>query len=141
PVTTATTVPGVRDSSSAAVLIAQTTGRIAAKDRATLAASIRAGAGLRYSGTSRGATISSTTMTGTLIRNPDPHQRAPSSTPPTTGPSAIPTATLAVQIPIARVRSVGSVNRVRISASVEGISVAPPTPIRDRAAMSTSGVG
>lgn len=128
-------------SSSAAVLIAHTIGRIAANDRATLTRSSRVDAGLRYSGTSSGAATSSATMIGTLMRNTDPHQNTSSSSPPTIGPSAIPPDRLAVQMPMALVRSAGSVNILRISDSVEGISVAPPIPMSARAAISTSGVG
>lgn len=80
-------------------------------------------------------------MTGTLMRNTDPHQKASSSRPPMIGPSAMPPDRLAVQMPIARVRSAGSVNMLRINESVEGMSVAPPIPIRARAAMRTSEVG
>ena len=141
PTARATSTAGVSASSSAAVLTAQTTGRIAAKDPSTLSRSRPATRRLRYSGTRRGASSTSTTITGTFTRNTEPHQKYSSSSPPTIGPSAIPPETLAVQIPIARVRSAGSGNRCRISDSVDGIRVAPPIPISARAPMSTAALG
>jgi hypothetical protein len=53
---------------------------------------------------------------------------------------ATPSDRLVTQTPIAIVRCRGSSNIVRISDSVEGISVAPATPSRARAAMSIPGL-
>lgn len=81
------------------------------------------------------------TMTGTLMRNTEPHQKCSSSHPPTSGPSAAPPVAPADQIAIARVRWRASRNMPRMSDRVEGMRVAPATPSRARAAISTSGEG
>ena len=60
--------------------------------------SSRPGSGSRYSGSSRGPTTSSSTITGTASRNTEPHQKLSSSTPPTSGPIAAPTEKLVIQI-------------------------------------------
>src|SRR6266550_3294853 len=54
---------------------------------------------------------------------------ASSSQPPTIGPSAIATPVIAPHSPIARARSPRSVNTFEISESVEGNTIAAPTPI------------
>ncbi len=95
----------------------------------------------RDSGRSTGPRISNSTMTGTLIRKTEPHQKASSSSPPTIGPAARPPVNAAVHTPTATRRWVSSRNIVRSSASVEGARVAPPTPSSARAAMSVSAVG
>jgi hypothetical protein len=75
-----------------------------------------------------------------LIRNTEPHQKCSSRNPPSTGPSEIPPIITALQNAIAFDRWAGSWNRFRISASVDGISVAPPMPRTARAAISCSGL-
>ena len=88
----------------------------------------------RDSGSNAGARARSASITGTLTRNTEPHQACSSSTPPTTGPSAAPAANPVAQIASARRRWSRSANSVRSSARVEGISIAPKTPSRARAA-------
>jgi hypothetical protein len=51
---------------------------------------------------------------------------------------APPAEKLAIQMPMATVRSCGSRNMLRISESVDGASVAPATPSKARAAISTA---
>ena len=75
-------------------------------------------------------------MTGTFSRNTEPHQNSSSSAPPRSGPAAAPADRLAAHTPMAVRRWPGSANMVRISDRVEGISVAPATPSRARAAIS-----
>src|SRR5215469_12453425 len=73
--------------------------------------------------------------TGTLTRNTEPHQNRWSSHPPAIGPMAIPMPDTPAQMPIALPRSPGSRNvLVRID-RVDGMMIAPPTPISDRVAM------
>jgi hypothetical protein len=90
----------------------------------------------RNSGSSRGPSTSSNSVTGSAGRKTDPHQNCVSSAPPATGPIRPPREKLAVQMPIATVRRRRSVNMVRIRASVEGISEAPARPISRRAPIS-----
>ena len=59
-----------------------------------------------------------------------------SSQPPTIGPSAIATPVIAPHKPIARARSPRSVNTLVSSDSVDGNTIAAPTPITARAAIS-----
>jgi hypothetical protein len=96
--------------------------------------------GSRYSGSRRGPTISSTTITGTLSRNTDPHQNISSITPPTSGPITPPSEKLVIQTPIAVVRCRGSRNMLRISDSVDGAMVAPATPSSARVTINISRV-
>ena len=63
-----------------------------------------------------------------------------SSQPPTIGPSAIAAPVIAPHMPIARARSPRSVNTFVISDSVEGNTIAAPTPITARAAISWPGL-
>ncbi len=65
---------------------------------------------------------------------------ASSSQPPTIGPSAIAAPVIAPHRPIARARSPRSVNTFVISDSVEGNTIAAPTPITARAAISAAGL-
>ncbi|GAA3136210.1 hypothetical protein GCM10020001_068500 [Nonomuraea salmonea] len=112
-----------------------------ANDRPTLSRSSRPACGLRDSGSTSQPPTSTTAMTGTLIRNTEPHQKWSSSRPPTTGPIAKPAALMPLQMPIAAVRSPGSVNTFLMMDSVDGMMVAPATPSSARAAISSSGVG
>ncbi len=97
-------------------------------DRATLGRSHGPGCGLRCSGSSTMPPTSRTSITGTLIRKTEPHQKCSSSTPPTTGPSAAPAENADAQMPTAMLRSRWSGNSPRISARVAGAKVAPATP-------------
>lgn len=96
------------------------------------------GDGSRDSGSRNGATSRKTAMTGTFIRNTEPHQNRSSRIPPTTGPRAAPPENAMAHTAMAVRRSARSGKIVRISPSVEGIRVAPPTPSSARAAMSIS---
>jgi hypothetical protein len=58
---------------SAIRLIPEITARAATRDNAALIGSRRPGFGSRYSGRSRGPTASNSSMTGTLMRNTEPH--------------------------------------------------------------------
>ena len=77
-------------------------------------------------------------MTGTPIRNAEPHQKWLSRNPPSSGPRAPPTAKQVIQTLMATVRCAASWNMLRISDSVEGISVAPAIPSSARVATSIS---
>ena len=109
-------------------------------DSPTLGRSHGPGVGLRRSGNNTMPPTTSTAVTGTLIKNTDPHQKCCSSAPPTTGPSAAPAENIAAQIPTAMLRSRGVGNRLRINASVAGANVAPATPRSARAPISISAV-
>ncbi len=80
-----------------------------------------------------------TTVTGTLIRKTEPHQKWSSSRPPSTGPVAMPMPTAVAHRPIARGRSAGS-KTLEMMDSVCGMTAAPPRPIAARAKISCSGV-
>ena len=109
-------------------------------DSAEEPTSIRAGASPFDSGSSSRPATSASTITGTLIRKTEPHQKRSSSAPPTSGPSAAPAVAPADQIAMARARCARSANIDRTMESVDGINVAPARPSRARAAISTSGV-
>jgi MFS family permease len=57
-------------------------------ERATPALATPAAVGSRYSGSRNGPVASSSIITGTPIRNADPHQKYSSSAPPASGPTA-----------------------------------------------------
>ncbi len=84
---------------------------------------------------------SSTTITGMLIKNTEPHQKCSKSSPPITGPSAVPAENIAAQTPTATLRCRGWGNRPRINASVDGANAAPATPRSARAPISSPAVG
>ncbi|MNQ80149.1 hypothetical protein D3C85_951150 [compost metagenome] len=88
------------------------------------------------SGNNIGPNISSGTNTGTANRKIAPQLKNSSNTPPTKGPSAEPTVNVVAQIATASLRSSRSSNTERINANVEGISIAPKTPIQARPAIS-----
>jgi hypothetical protein len=100
----------------------------------------RAATGLRDSGTCRAVTASTSAAIGTLIRKM--YRQLPTSTsqPPRNGPSAPPMPPSPDQAPIARARSARS-NEASRMASAPGVSSAPPTPCRTRAAISVSMFG
>src|SRR3954468_732660 len=97
-------------------------------DNRGLSQSIEVRCSERNSGNSNGPSSSSSAMTGTPIKNADPHQKRSSRSPPATGPMAAPVEKLVAQTPIANVRSLASENRLLIRASVDGASVAPAIP-------------
>src|SRR5215470_2984971 len=94
--------------------------------------SIRPGSGFFDSGTSSAIAATLTAVTGTLMRNTDPHQKWASSNPPTMGPMAMPMPTATAQIPMARDRSTGS-NTLEMIDSVCGITAAAARPITAQA--------
>ena len=110
----------------------------ASSDSAALTRSMRPAFSSRYSGNRNGATASRSTITGTAIRNTEPHQNQVSSRPPISGPIAPPAEKLDIQTPMAKVRSFGSGNMLEISDSVDGASVAADRPSRARATISIS---
>ena len=79
--------------------------------------------------------------TGTDSRNTDPHEKCSSRSPPTIGPSAAPAENIAAHTAIARRRWSRSVKMLRSSDSVEGISIAPNTPMAARATISHPALG
>lgn len=79
--------------------------------------------------------------TGTASRNAAPHQKVSTSAPPITGPAAMPSANIVAQMPIATARRRASRKMLEINDSVEGMSVAPATPSRARATISSSAFG
>ena len=107
-------------------------------ERPALTRSRRPASGSRYSGSSLGPSASSRSITGTAIRNTEPHQKNSSSTPPSRGPSAAPTEKLVAHTPIANVRCLESRNMLRIRESVEGASVAAARPSSARVTISIS---
>jgi hypothetical protein len=111
---------------------------MASSDITALITSRRPAFGSRYSGSVRGPRRSRRPITGTPIRNTEPHQKASRKIPPRTGPTAPPAEYAAIQNPIAVVRCFWSRNIVKMSDSVEGATVAPKTPMSARLAMSIS---
>jgi hypothetical protein len=105
-------------------------------DSSAPAKSGRSAAGFFDSGISGSAHAAPTTAIGTLIRNTDPHQKWASSSPPMIGPSETPRPVVPAHRPMARCRSAGSRNTAVMMARVEGIIIAPPTPMLARAAIS-----
>jgi hypothetical protein len=80
--------------------------------------------------------MSNRTITGTLRRKTDPHQKYSSIRPPMSGPIAPPSEKLMIHTLMAVVRWRGSRNMLRMSESVDGATVAPATPSSARVAMS-----
>src|SRR5215217_2266966 len=74
--------------------------------------------------------------TGVIAKKMLRQSNACSSQPPTIGPSAIAAPVIAPHKPIASARSRRSVNTFEISDSVDGNTIAAPTPITERAAIS-----
>jgi hypothetical protein len=100
--------------------------------------STRPAAGSRNSGNSSGPRTSRRSITGTPIRNTEPHQNRSRRKPPTRGPIAAPAEKLAIHTPIATVRCLESRNMLRIRDSVDGARVAAAIPISAREAISIS---
>ena len=78
--------------------------------------------------------------TGAIAKKMLRQSESSSSQPPTIGPSAIATPAIAPHRPIAQARSPRSVNTFVISDSVDGNTIAAPTPITERVAISAPGV-
>ena len=107
---------------------------------AALSRSSRPASGSRYSGSTRGPSTSRAPITGSASRNTEPHQKASSTSPPSTGPTALPAENAPIQTPTASERSFGSWNMWKISESVDGATVAPAIPSSARLTISISGV-
>jgi hypothetical protein len=89
------------------------------------------------SGTYLRVSQSTTSPTGTLIRNASRHDQACTSSPPSSGPIAPARPDSPDHAPIARARS-SRTNADWMIASEPGVSSAPPMPWRARAATSIS---
>ena len=96
--------------------------------------------GSRDVGTAHAIIAATKAATGTMNKKTLPHQKCPSSHPPTIGPVATPTPVVAPHKPIAFARSARSVKTLAINESVEGKMAAAPRPITARAAISSPGV-
>ena len=83
---------------------------------------------------------SSTTPMGTLSQKIHCQERPSTTAPPTTGPMATARPEMPPQTPRASPRRAGGTAAERI-VSVSGVTTAPPTPCRARAAMSVSMLG
>ena len=99
----------------------------------------RGAAGSAELGTNRAAAIIPTTITGTLMRNTEPHQKCWSSRPPAMGPTATPTPATPAHIPMAFSLSWGSTKTLVRIESVAGMTSAPPTPMSARVTTRISG--
>ena len=100
--------------------------------------SSRRGTGARDSGTTSAIPTSAAATSGRLIAKTDCQPKRRSSSPPTIGPAANPTIEIAPHVAIAFGRS-SSVNTFVRMASVAGTMAAPPTPVAQRAAISSAG--
>ena len=93
------------------------------------------GPGDLHSGTCRTVMASTRTASGRLMKNTSRHDTAPISQPPRNGPMAVATPPSPDQAPIAAERSSVAKEACRM-ARLPGVSSAPPTPCRARAAIS-----
>ncbi len=114
-----------------------TPARPSADSTAPVTSSPGAAVGSRLSGTWRTATRTTATATGMLMRNTARHDTASTNHPPRNGPRAAATPPRPDHAPMARDRSAGT-NDAWSRARLPGVSSAPPTPWRARAAMRTS---
>src|SRR6478752_8329752 len=92
------------------------------------------------SGTKKMPRTMATTAIGRFTQNTELHEKWASRMPPITGPMATPRPENPAQMAMARPRSRGSRNTLVRIDRVDGMISAPPTPIRQRAAMSWLGV-
>ena len=92
------------------------------------------------SGSSHGAPIATSAITGTATRKVASQPNASRSSPLSSGPSATPAEMPPAHIPIAIPRALGSANRTKISPRVEGSIMAPPRPRTARQAIISSGL-
>ena len=107
---------------------------------APLTSSRGTGPGDFVSGTCRVAMASTATASGRLMKNTSRHDTAPISHPPRNGPIAVATPPSPDHAPIAADRSSSAKDACKI-ARLPGVSSAPPTPCRARAAISTPTFG
>ena len=84
----------------------------------------------------RATSTAASAATGVIAKKMLDHEKRSSSQPPTIGPSAIAMPAVAPQSPIARARSPRSTKMFEISDSVAGKTIAAPSPITQRAAIS-----
>src|ERR1035437_8765849 len=77
---------------------------------------------------------------GTLMKKMTRHDTASTNQPPTNGPAAATAPPKPDHRPTARARSAGAM-QAEMMARLPGVSSAPPTPWRARAAMSTTAFG
>ncbi len=92
------------------------------------------------SGTCRAETAITTAASGRLMKNTSRQETALISQPPTNGPIAVATPPRPDQAPIAAIRSSWANDACKM-ARLPGVSSAPPTPCRARAAISTPAFG
>src|SRR5471030_2597294 len=85
--------------------------------------------GCLYSGNMNGAIKSNNKISGTGIKNIEPHQKWLSKNPPNMGPSMQPVEKQVVYRPMAKVRSESSENILRMSEITVGNMAAPPMPM------------
>ena len=109
---------------------------------APLMSSLGTGPGDLVSGTCRAAMATTAAATGRLMKNTSrqPCGTALISNPPRSGPAAVATPPSPDHAPIAAPRSSSEKDACRM-ARLPGVSSAPPTPCRARAAMSTATFG
>src|ERR1700677_4544586 len=107
---------------------------------APLRSSFGTGPGDFDSGTCLAAIASTATASGRLMKNTSRHDTALISQPPRKGPAAVAIPPSPDHAPIALDRSSGANEACRI-ARLPGVSSAPPTPCRARAAISTGALG
>src|SRR3954451_9301433 len=113
---------------------------IIAVDSTKPARSSRGARGSRDVGTYPATKMPASTLIGAMAKKMLRQSKASSSHPPTIGPSAIAAPVLAPHRPIASARSRRSVNTCVSSDSVAGNTIAAPTPITARVAISWSGL-
>ena len=107
---------------------------------APLRSSLGTGPGDLVSGTCRAETAITTAASGRLMKNTSRQETALISQPPTNGPIAVATPPSPDHAPIAAIRSSWANDACKM-ARLPGVSSAPPTPCRARAAISTPAFG
>ena len=107
---------------------------------APLMSSRGTGPGDFVSGTCRAAMATTATASGRLMKNTSRQDTALISQPPTNGPIAVATPPSPDHAPIAAPRSSSAKDACKM-ARLPGVSSAPPTPCRARAAISTGAFG
>ena len=121
-------------------MIVYTSSPIAAADSANPPRSIRGACSSRDVGTYLETRTAAIAATGAIAKKTLVQSKASSSQPPKIGPSAIAAPVVAPHSPIARARSPRSVNTFVSIDNVAGKTIAAPSPITHRAAISAPGV-
>jgi hypothetical protein len=101
---------------------------------------VRGARGSREGGTTEATRAAAAAATGAIAKKMLFQEKISSSQPPTIGPSAIAAPAVAPQNPIARARSERSVKTFEISDSVAGKIIAAPSPMKQRATISSFAV-